>query len=138
TGSMMCGDGMIPLCSQGVPPSHISSLAADATSIVNTLFSNSLDTSKLKIAVVPYVTAVNIGPAFSQSGTLDTYVPKVGGTYYDYKGNPITNSYTGGSVAYDPTQGSTSQDWKGCVVEPTDANEDTTGIGPDISEPAGG
>lgn len=135
TGSMMCGDGSG--CST---PSHISTLRTDAQTIVDTLFADSVDPTKLKISIVPYVTAVNIGPAMSQSGILNTNVPNVSGVYKDYKGVAIKDP-TGANIVYDPTQSLTNQAtnaWRGCVVEPTVAGEDASGNGPDISEPAGG
>jgi Flp pilus assembly protein TadG len=133
TGSMMCGDG--GGCST---PSHISTLKTDGKTIVDTLFADSVDPTKLKISIVPYVTAVNIGPAMSQTGILATNVLSVSGVYKDYKGNPIKDP-TNANIVYDPTQTSTATNaWKGCVVEPTLPAEDGSGNGPDISEPAGG
>ena len=135
---MMCGDGGTGNCSQGVPPSHITTLVSDATDIVNTLFSNSVDIAKLKIAVVPYVTSVNIGPAMNATGILNTYVPSTAGVYKDYKGVAIKNPNGNTNISFDSSQSTTTQQWKGCVVEPTTANEDATHVGPDIAEPAGG
>jgi Flp pilus assembly protein TadG len=129
TGSMQCGDDPNN-CATGTPPSHIDSLKSDATNIVNTLFSNSLDTSKLKIAIVPYVTAVNVGPALSQSNSLNTYVPSVSGVYKDLSGKALVDA-SGHNIVYDPTQSPTSQGWKGCVIEPIVG-------GYDVSEPTGG
>jgi len=134
TGSMMCGDGGISNCSSGT--AHIVSLKTDAQQIIDTLFAASIDTSKLEIAVVPYVTAVNIGPAASSTGLLNTLVPNVNGVYKDYKGNKILDPI-GANIAYDSSQTSLATNaWKGCVIEPTATNEDTTGSGPDINDPA--
>ncbi len=134
TGSMMCGDGETSNCSQGT--AHIDSLRTDAQQIIDTLFASSVDTSKLKIAVVPYVTAVNIGPAASSTGLLNTLVPNASGVYKDYNGNKIVDP-TGANIVYDPTQTSLATNaWKGCVIEPTATNEDNTGSGPDINDPA--
>ena len=135
TGSMMCGDGYPTTCDT---PSHISTLRTDGQDIIDTLFADSADPSMLKIAIVPYVTAVNIGPAMSQSGILNTNVPSTSGVYYDYKGVAIKDP-TGANIVFDSTQTSTATNaWKGCVVEPTLPNEDASGDGPDITEPAGG
>ena len=134
TGSMMCGDGGMSNCSSGT--AHINALKTDAQQVVDTLFKSSADTSKLKIAIVPYVTAVNIGPAASSTGILNTLVPNVSGVYKDYKGNKILDP-TGANIVYDPTQTSLATNaWKGCVIEPTALNEDTNGSGPDINDPA--
>jgi Flp pilus assembly protein TadG len=144
--SMTCGDAgdqSQSACAQGTP--HIHTLVADTQDIINTLFSQSQDTSKLKVAIVPYVTAVNVGAAFSQNGTLSKYV---GSTYLDQYGNKVLDPF-GKAVTYDATQavptqsnpmtGSTAiYEWKGCVIDLTTANEDKTGIGYDISEPSGG
>jgi Flp pilus assembly protein TadG len=148
TGSMMCGDGEMSACSQGVPPTHMDTLRIDAKQIIDTLFADSTDTSKLKIAVVPYVTSVNIGPAMGanlssymvmrSSGTYKNaqgrtvnYVDAHGNpAYLDYKGVPILDA-SGFNITYDSTQSQTSLEWVGCVVEPTAGNVDTT-------EPAGG
>lgn len=140
TGSMMCGDADISTditqCSQGVPPSHMDTLRTDAQQIIDTLFQKSADPTKLKIALVPYVTSVNIGPALGAS--LNTYVPMNGsGGYNDYKGNVIKDA-NGNNITYDSTQSQTSTEWLGCVVEPTTSGEDTSGNGPDITEPTGG
>jgi Flp pilus assembly protein TadG len=134
TGSMLCGDGGNANCNSGVPPSHITSLREDAKDIIDTLFANSVDPSKLKIALVPYVTTVNVGPAMSQSNVLNTYVPK---PYKDVKGNAIKD-FNNNAITYNTTQTENTPQWRGCVIEPTAANEDTTGIGPDITEPVGG
>ncbi len=133
TGSMLCGDNA-GNCSQGVPPSHITSLVVDANEIVNTLFATSTDVNKLKIAVVPYVTTVNVGPAFSSAGVLNTYLLT---PYKDIHGATIKD-FNNNNITYDATQTENTKEWKGCVIEPTTANEDTTHIGPDITEPSGG
>ncbi len=137
TGSMMCGDGYPSNCSESVPPSHMDTLRTDAKNIVDTLFAATADPTKLAISVVPYVTSVNVGPALSQGSLLGTYVPTVNGAYVDYNGNKILDAF-GNAITYDSSQSPTSLEWIGCVVEPTAANEDTTGIGPDITEPSGG
>jgi len=148
TGSMMCGDGMMSNCAQGVPPTHMDTLRTDAKQIIDTLFAASTDTSKLKIAVVPYVTSVNIGPAMGANlnshmvmktsgtytnsrGQRTNYVDSKGNpAYLDYKGNPILDA-SGFNITYDSTQSQTSLEWVGCAVEPTGGNVDTT-------EPSGG
>ena len=137
TGSMMCGSGGTSNCSQGVPPSNITSLKTDATDIIDTLFSYSADPSKLRIAVVPYVTAVNVGPALAQSSLLNTYVPNSGGIYKDYKNQTILDP-DGNNIVFDAAQNPTSTQWKGCVIEPTITGEDAASNGPDFTEPAGG
>jgi len=134
TGSMLCGDGGTSSCNTGVPPSHITSLIADAKDIVDTLFANSSDPSKLKIALVPYVTTVNVGPAFAHSGILNTYVPT---PYKDIHGVAIKD-FNNNPITYDSAQTENTPEWRGCVIEPTTINEDSTGNGPDITEPAGG
>jgi Flp pilus assembly protein TadG len=134
TGSMMCGDNASN-CGQNVPPSHMDTLRTDAQNIVDTLFAASTDPTKLFISVVPYVTAVNIGPAMGSQ--LNAYVPSTGGVYYDTQlpqPKPILDA-NGANIVYDPSQSPTSQEWIGCVVEATTPGEDNSGIGPDISEP---
>jgi hypothetical protein len=54
-----------------------------------------------------------------------------------------TNAGTNGvsfatPVRFDTAQTENTTGWKGCVVEPTTSGEDTTGVGPDITEPSGG
>jgi Flp pilus assembly protein TadG len=89
TGSMMCGDG-----SGCNTPSHISTLKTDAQQIVDTLFADSVDPTKLKIAVVPYVTAVNVGPALcSGPKTCNNIATDCAGNFITDGGNsPADNS----------------------------------------------
>jgi Flp pilus assembly protein TadG len=136
TGSMMCGDGYPNNCAQNVPPSHMDTLRTDAQNIVDTLFAASPDISKLKMSVVPYVTAVNVGPALV-APLGSNIATNTKGNYLDYN-NQIIKDVNGNPITYDSSQSPTSQEWIGCVVEPTTAGEDTSGAGPDIMEPAGG
>ena len=135
TGSMMCGDAGSNNCSQGVPPSHMDTLRTDAQNIIQTLFDASPDPTKVKIAIGPYVTAVNVGPALGSS--LNTYmrIDSKSGAYLDYLGNKILNVDGVTPVVYDPTQSPNSLGWIGCVVEATTVGEDNpNGTGPDIYE----
>jgi Flp pilus assembly protein TadG len=93
TGSMMCGDGGLSACSSGT--AHIDTLKTDAQSIVDTLFSTSVDTSKLKISVVPYVTAVNVGGAFCTGPrTCSNITNDCIGDFATDNGNTIYNPST--------------------------------------------
>ncbi|HVJ51282.1 MAG TPA: pilus assembly protein TadG-related protein [Aliidongia sp.] len=145
TGSMMCGDGgsaNASQCEQNVPPSHMDTLRTDAQIIINTLFQGTTAQSTLKMSLVPYVTAVNVGPAMSQSGLLDTYVPKKNGAYFSYStptktGTKIVDAGGVNSITYDASQSPTSLEWIGCVVEATVPNEDSSNTGPDMDEVPG-
>lgn len=93
TGSMMCGDGGLSNCSSGT--AHIDTLKTDAQSIVDTLFSTSVDPSKLKISVVPYVTAVNVGGAFCTGPrTCSNITNDCSGDFVTDNGNTIYNPST--------------------------------------------
>ena len=94
TGSMTCGDGGMSNCSQGVPPSHMDTLRTNALQAVNDLFSNQPTGTTLKIALVPYVTSVNIGLA--AGANLGTLVPTT--TPVDANGNPTYLDYTGAAI----------------------------------------
>ncbi len=137
TGSMLCGDQELSNCSAGVPPSHMTTLIADANQIVNTLFSTSADTSKLKIAVIPYVTTVNVGKEFCSGASTCSNIAMSGTSFLDIKGNVIKD-LSSNPITFDTTQSENTKQWKGCVIEPTVANEDTNGNGPDFTEPTGG
>jgi Flp pilus assembly protein TadG len=90
TGSMMCGDGEIPNCSSGT--AHIDTLRIDAQQIVDTLFQDSVDPTKLKISVVPYVTAVNVGGAFCTGPqTCSNISNDCSGDFVTDNGNTIFN-----------------------------------------------
>jgi Flp pilus assembly protein TadG len=93
TGSMMCGDGETSNCSSGT--AHIVTLRTDAQQIVDTLFADSADPSKLKISVVPYVTAVNVGGAFcSGPRTCSNITNDCSGDFVTDNGNTIYNPST--------------------------------------------
>ncbi|HUC66431.1 MAG TPA: pilus assembly protein [Stellaceae bacterium] len=93
TGSMMCGDGEIANCSSGT--AHIDTLRTDAQQIVDTLFADSADPSKLKISVVPYVTSVNVGGAFcSGPQTCSNIQNDCSGDFVTDNGNTIYNPST--------------------------------------------
>ncbi len=92
TGSMMCGDGFPSTCNT---PSHISALKTDGQSIVDTLFADSVDPTKLKIAVVPYVTAVNVGNALcSGPKNCSNIATDCSGDFVTDAGDPIYNPST--------------------------------------------
>jgi Flp pilus assembly protein TadG len=92
TGSMMCGDAYPSGCNT---PSHISSLKTDAQQIVDTLFQDSVDPTKLKISVVPYVTAVNVGGAFCTGPqTCSNITNDCSGDFVTDNGNTIYNPST--------------------------------------------
>ena len=94
TGSMLCGDGGTSNCSSGVPPSHITTLVSNANTMINTLFSNTTDLTKLKMAVVPYVTTVNAAGSLCSGATTCNYVAtdSCSGDFLDYKNNIISNA----------------------------------------------
>jgi Flp pilus assembly protein TadG len=94
TGSMMCGDGFTGTGSPCPTPGHIDALKTDAQSIVDTLFADSVDTSKLKIAVVPYVTSVNIGAALCSGSQTCNYIA------HDCSGDFVTDN---GNTIYNPS-----------------------------------
>ena len=137
TGSMLFGDGGLSDCSSGVPPSHITTLIDDANQIVDTLFATSADTSKLKIALVPYVTTVNVGTEFCSGASTCSSVAMSGSSFLDIHGNVIKD-LSNSPITFDTTQTENTREWKGCVIEPTTANEDSNGNGPDFTEPVGG
>jgi Flp pilus assembly protein TadG len=92
TGSMMCGDSYPSGCNT---PSHISALKTDAQQIVDTLFADSVDPSKLKISVVPYVTSVNVGGAFCTGPrTCSNITNDCSGDFVTDNGNTIYNPST--------------------------------------------
>lgn len=138
TGSMLCGDG--GGCST---PSHISALITDANAIIDTLFAASADPTRLKIAIVPYVTTVNIGSACGNTATQGS--PCVPLPYKDIYGNLIKD-LNNNNITFDPTQTENTPEWRGCVIEPTstppnppsNTTEDASNSGPDFSEPTGG
>jgi hypothetical protein len=77
---------------------NMQAMIADARQFVNILFGANTSNNLLKVSVVPFVTAVNVGdlaPSIIQAGSLPTY-----------NGNTIHYNQP------DPTQ------WKGCVEEP--------------------
>jgi Flp pilus assembly protein TadG len=143
TGSMLCGDQELNNCPAGTPPDHMDLLVQAANSMVSTLYQNTADTSKLKIAVVPYVTTVNVAQAFGAN--LNTYIARDGnGHYIDIHGNPIKD-INNNFITYDATQTENTGEWRGCVIEPTGnpqppgvTAEDGGNSGPDFSEPVGG
>ncbi|HZC11544.1 MAG TPA: TadE/TadG family type IV pilus assembly protein, partial [Mycobacterium sp.] len=109
TGSMMCGDGSGAGGSPCNTPAHITALKTDAQSIVDTLFSDSTDPTKLKISVVPYVTSVNVGGALCGGGTSCTdiatdcyggFTTDTGNTIYSPSTEfpPPSASYTGNTT----------------------------------------
>jgi Flp pilus assembly protein TadG len=148
TGSMMCGDADISVnilnCPIGTPPSHMTTLRTDAQDIVDTMFKQQPPGTTTRIALVPYVTSVNIGTAMGAN--LSSVVTTKAGAgftdalghpaYLDYKGAKILDS-GGLNITYDATQSETSTEWLGCVIEPTVAGEDAAAAGPDMSDPAG-
>ena len=90
TGSMMCGDGGTSSCNSGT--AHIDTLRIDAQQIVDTLFKDSVDPTKLKISVVPYVTAVNVGGAFCTGPqTCSNITNDCSGDFVTDNGNTIYN-----------------------------------------------
>jgi Flp pilus assembly protein TadG len=90
TGSMMCGDGGISSCNSGT--AHIDTLRTDAQQIVDTLFQDSVDPTKLKISVVPYVTSVNVGGAFCTGPqTCSNITNDCSGDFVTDNGNTIYN-----------------------------------------------
>jgi Flp pilus assembly protein TadG len=91
TGSMLNNSG-----SAGI--NNMQAMIADADQFVNILFGANTSNNLLKISVVPFVTAVNVGdlaPSIIQAGSLPTY-----------NGTTINYSQT------NPGQ------WKGCLEEP--------------------
>lgn len=123
TGSMVCGDAGYTTgsCTQGT--SHLSSLQTASKDIVQTLFNGATDKTKMKIAVVPFVTTANPG-----SKVANNYVPSM----TDVNGNKLYND-SGKTPTYDPNTANTTN-WKGCVVE----SKTMVTAGYDTTEPAGG
>jgi Flp pilus assembly protein TadG len=139
TGSMLCGDGAG--CST---PDHEDALkTATANDLLAPIFATTTDPTRLKIALVPYVTTVNVGPALASKGLLSTAIRTGSGAnankYTDING-AVINDFNGNPITYDATQTENTPEWKGCVIEPTLATEDNTSppAGVDVSEPAGG
>lgn len=93
-------------------------LRSGATDLVNTLFDNAANKSRIKVAVVPYVGAVNIGNSVSHMDWMDTTGDAIhhGGAlewmYFGYEPGCV---YTpGGGSGSDPgsgTQGSLENSW---------------------------
>jgi Flp pilus assembly protein TadG len=139
TGSMLCGDG-----GGCTTPDHESALvSATQNDLLTPIFNNTTDTTKLKVALVPYVTTVNVGPALASKGLLSTAIQTGSGVnagkYTDIHG-AVINDFNGLPITFDATQTENTREWKGCVIEPTLATEDNTSppVGVDVAEPAGG
>ena len=124
TGSMLCGPsdgapnysdatcrtGVVQSdtsCSSSSNTSRICTLIAASTAFVNTLTSAITSTQQLYIAIVPYVTTVNVGTAFSctNGSTSCSHIATdtCSGDFTDLRGNlmpvtPITGNTTSGST----------------------------------------
>jgi hypothetical protein len=135
TGSMNCGDHGLSNCNASPDVPHMTPLKADANLIVTKLFASNPQTGKLKIAIVPYVTAVNVGadaPSLVPNGTTGplTYIngtAQNGATYT----SPLTANL-GANIVYSATDETM---WAGCVIEPVGAQ---TGTVTENTAPAGG
>jgi Flp pilus assembly protein TadG len=121
TGSMMCGDTFPSGCST---PSHISALKTDGQQIVDTLFADSVDPTKLKISVVPYVTAVNVGSALCSGSQTCSYIATdCSGDFVTDNGNTLYNPSTAITSPGTTYTGSTS--WRSSTISnlsPTPTN----------------
>ena len=88
---MLCGDGGTANCSAGTPPSNITTLISNANTMINSLFSSTADLTKLKIALIPYVTTVNVGGQLCTGPSTCTRISQnsCSGDFNDYNGNMI-------------------------------------------------
>ncbi len=110
TGSMWSGS-----------PTNISALTADTVDLINILFGAQTTNNKLKMSIVPFVTAVNLGadaPNLIKAGSYPV-VTDAGST-------PANQPAT---ISYNPLD---ARQWKGCVEEPT-----TGGLDQSESTPSG-
>jgi Flp pilus assembly protein TadG len=146
TGSMLCGDQELNNCTAGTPPSHITTLISNAQTVVNTIYNNSTaDLSKLKIGLVPYVTTVNVGKEFCSSSTSCNNMKKDGNSHLLDVRSAVINDKNASPITFDTTQAENTAEWKGCVIEPTSADENAVAgvtasaqADPDYTEPNGG
>jgi Flp pilus assembly protein TadG len=119
TGSMLCGpnDGAPSYsdstcgssvlstdtsCTNSSNQSRICTLINAATQFVNTLTSAISSAQQLYIAIVPYVTTVNIGDSFCTGATSCSNIAATSGYFTDMRGNmmpvtPIIGTTTSGS-----------------------------------------
>jgi Flp pilus assembly protein TadG len=145
TGSMLCGDGSGANYSPCNTPDHIVALqTATSNQLLKPLFAQSPDPTLLKVALIPYVTTVNVGPALASAGLLPTALKHdVNSHYLDLAGNVINDhSAVPKPITFDANQSQaneTTPEWRGCVIEDTPNNEDSgTPAGFDVTEPNGG
>jgi len=92
----------------GASVNNITALQNDTVEVINILFGGNTSNSLLKISLVPFVTAVNVGdiaPSIVASGSMPVAIDSSG------KSHAITYSQT------DPTL------WKGCLEEPDPPND---------------
>ncbi len=88
---------------------NISALKTASTNFINTMFDKIEDPQYLRIGIVPWSNAVNVGP-YGKGLNL------TGGVYgTPFVDNPATDSYI--SPASNITYGSGNYDWQGCVIE---------------------
>jgi Flp pilus assembly protein TadG len=115
TGSMLCGanEGVDSTCGADVVAtdttctdstnnSRICTLRNATTDFVNTLTSAINTSQQLYMAIVPYVTTVNVGDSFCSGPTSCTHITATGGNFTDMRGNmmpviPIIGTTTSGS-----------------------------------------
>lgn len=101
-------------------PTNIQALKNDTVDLINILFGAQTTNNKLKMSIVPFVTAVNLGADASsliKVGSMPV-VTDVGQT----PNKPVT-------ISYNPND---ARQWKGCVEEPT-----TGGLDQSESTPSG-
>ena len=94
---------------------HMDELRTGATSLVDTLFESTSTLSKLKVAVVPYVGAVNIGNDAGQNSFMDVngdarhHGEALESRYFGYE--PGCTWVGGGGGTVDPGVGTTGSIW---------------------------
>src|SRR5882762_662079 len=116
TGSMLCGadDSSESNCGSDVVQadtsctnssnnSRICTLRNAATDFVNTLTSAINSSQQLYMAIVPYVTTVNVGDSFCSGATSCTHITATTGNFTDLRGNmmpviPIIGTTTSGNT----------------------------------------
>ncbi|MFH1158632.1 MAG: TadE/TadG family type IV pilus assembly protein [Pseudomonadota bacterium] len=88
---------------------NIAALKTASTNFINTMFEKVSDVEYLRIGIVPWSTAVNIGP-YGKGFDPD------GGSYgAPFVDNPATDPYV--TPASDIEYGTGTYDWRGCVLE---------------------
>jgi len=93
----------------GATVNNITALKTDTVDVINILFGGNTSNSQLKISLVPFVTAVNVGdlaPSIIAAGSLPTAKDSGGVSH---------------AISYSSTD---DTEWKGCVEEPDPPNDE--------------